>query len=151
MEKTREDYEASSKWVKEHVEKSTIATDWSARGRQEKHALSSALLRVRGRLREEHNKILADKQRALIQEEEVYLRKRLRDVEMDVNRPTLEIISAILKSFNACFHDTLNSPHKDYPHLLSVDTGSSSSPVVAHLRDAASAVCEAATRLIANI
>ena len=40
-------------WVKEQVQKSSIALDWTARARQEKHALTSALLRVRGRLREE--------------------------------------------------------------------------------------------------
>jgi len=96
----------------------------------------------------QHNKILRERQKELIEEEEVYLRKRLRDVEMDVNRPNLEIISAILKSFNACFHQTLNGPgrRKEYPYLLSVDTTSNTSQVVARLREAAEQVCDMASR-----
>ena len=144
-----DEYEESSAWVKEHVEKSTLALDWSARARQEKHALTSALLRVRGKLREEHNKVLREKQKELIDDEEVYMRKRLRDVEMEVNLPNLEIISAILKSFNACFHQTLNGPEKsEYPYLLSVDSTSTTSPVVARLREAAEEVCELASKYV---
>ena len=97
-----DDYRESSAWVKQHVESSSLGAEWTERARQEKQLLTSALLKMRGRLREEHNKMIKLQQAEAITEEENRLSKRLRDLTREINRADLEILSAMLKAFDVC-------------------------------------------------
>jgi hypothetical protein len=138
-----DDWKESSMWVKGHIEKSALNSEWSARARAEKHALTSALLKIRGKLRDEHQRLLRDQQTDAIEEEENHLRKRLRDLVREVNRADLEVVSAMLKSFQACMLQVLGDDEN--VHEMGV-LSDSSSGVIKKLYESSLSTAKIASR-----
>ena len=135
-----DDYCESSAWVKQHVESSALGAEWTERARQEKQLLTSALLKMRGRLREEHNKMLKLQQAEAITEEENRLSKRLRDLTREINRADLEILSAMLKAFDVCMQQSEGDlPARNDFNVLG-EHKNRGSPVLIKLQSAANAV-----------